>query len=142
MQKCVTGRFYTSSGHSGSKKPKSVAATSSTDSQAIESTSTPKPLLAKMNQPHPKPKSEPLSESTQRPETSVDYPVCKPVTDSEELDLEATMEDEDLDWFQDKMATAYSTDNPDNDTDTGAPAPSQLIEPKVFITKPPPLKPR
>ena len=93
-----------------------------------------------MTQCHSKPKSEPLSEPTQPPETSVNEPVCIPDTDSEELDLKATMEDEDLDQFQDEMAAAYSTNNLDNDTGTSVPAPSQPIEPKVFITKPPPLK--
>ena len=122
---------------------KTSPATSSTDPPAAETAPTqPKILLAKIAQHHPKqPKLEPPSApSTQPQETLTEEPVYISDTDSEELDVKATMEDEELDRFQDEMAVAYNTNNPDDDTDFSMPAPSQPIEPSVFMTKPPTMK--
>ena len=150
-QKCVTGCFYPSGGHTSKKNKTDTATTTmSTDSAKNTVTSIPNvssktPLNPTQSQPwqsSPVTKTEPTDSHTVAVPTSGENLLYIPGSESDEINLEVTMEDEDIDAFQDRMATIRhnTTENEttdDSDQNTQHPP---LVEARVFVMKPPTSK--
>ena len=158
-QKCVTGQYYPLEGHSAKKeKPSTASSSTDPDKQPAQSTAvTSTALPAKTTQTGartstPVAKTEPTDmhpkqSSSVRP-TSETSPLYVPDMNSDEIDLEATLGDAQIDAFQDEMVatrkrSATNDDTQDDDlmhAEKDKNQPSQTVEAKIFITKPPPTK--
>ena len=148
----MTGCFYPSGGHTSKKnKTETATATSSTDPVKKAATSTSDissrtPLNMTESQPWqliPITKTKPTDSHTMAVNpTSEENPLYIPGSDSNEIDLEAAMEDEDTDAFQDRMAAKRQSTADDEPTYNSDQNVWQLphVEAHVFETKHPTSK--